>query len=746
MAFCIPKPIAEKLQKAVAGGEFTIQSLSNMSSTQRRELFAKYTNEAMSHEINLGFEKAIASSREQALINWVEKTFKGEAPRVKKNAIDKIKELQESGLLDDANPKIFEDLISQKLGIYVAPEEVEQISKLASKLDEVADERTPLGQHSEEYFKRLRDIADYSDSLTPSSKLAVATSMIGRGNMLTRTSSTTLNIEVNTVQGVFRAIVRRIKNLSLVGYDKKLVIDYMKEARKIWKASRFDISRTIDPNADFRVLGEKLLTSQGDSWVHKLGRVYEDIVYTKMLGGPDALFASFARADNTMVMASAYARRVEGLAGEAAKKRTKELFLEAISPNAEISEAAAIIRQKSIFDAQVSTFSQDAALANVSLKGRELLNAATGDVRLGDQVMPFVKTVSNVVEKSLDVSGVTLPLKVVNVIKSWDKGAVSKESLEELLETSIEAGFGITTAVILSNLIKPNDFIGAYPQNKAERELIRSGNATTNSIRVGDNWISLDYLGVLAAPLLAVLYAKHGKSMLQIPQAATSIIAGTPGVEEIEKFLSDITDAVNPESGLSTEDIAKGSKKAIINYLLSRAIPGFVTDLAKATDKYQREPDYGDISQTVMSKIPFASKTLPIKENIFGDKMENENLASIILFGSRVKTAIATPEMMELERLSNTGNTVGITNAEKNSNRVKLMKANLPKEKYEAMIDGYRAELKEKISKEISKDSYKRLSDEEKADKLDKIEGDILDKWLKKNSYKSIYKKSKQKD
>lgn len=744
MAFCIPKPIAAKLKEAATSGEFTIQSLSSMSSSQRRELFATYTDADMGHQINLGFEKAISSSREQALINWVEKTFTGETPKVKKNAIDRIHELQESGLLDEANPMVFEDLISQKLGIYVAPEEVEQISKLVEKLDEVVDERTSLGQHTDEYYKRLRDVANYADSLTPTPKLAIASSLIGRGNLLFRTSSLMLNIFANTVQGVFKGVSRRVKNLSLTGYDKSLVLDYMKEARKVWSKSQFDISRTIDPNMDFKILGEKFISSQGDSWTHKIGRMYEDIIYTKMLGGPDAMFASYARADSTMVMASAYARRVEGLAGEAAKKRTKQLFLEAISPDLEISEAAAIIRQKSIFDAQVSTFTQDGALADISLKGRELLNAATGDLRLGDQVMPFVKTVSNVVEKSLDVSGVTMPVKIINVLKTWDKGEVSKEALEELLDTAIEAGLGITTAVILGNMIKPEDFIGAYPQNKAERELIRSGNATTNSIRIGDKWISLDYFGVLSAPLLAVLYAKNGGSPFQVVQGALSPIAGTPGVEEIKKFFSDITDAVNPESGLSSQDLQKGFKKSVSDFLLSRAIPGFVTDLAKAVDKNQREPDYGDISQTIMSKIPFATKKLPIKENIFGDDLMNESLASILLFGSRVKSAIATPEMMELERLSRTGNTVGITNVERNSTRVKLMKENLSNEKYKEMIDGYRSELKEDIQKEIEKNSYKKLDDEEKAKKLDEIEGALLDRWLKKYHYKKFYRESKK--
>src|SRR5690349_15876933 len=119
MNFCIPKELSKKLRDAAAKGEFSIASLYDLSSKDRRELFTKYTDPTLGRQINAAFEKVMVSTQQDALKGWVEDTFSTEQKKSPAygNVLEQIEALDELGVLGAESGAFLEDLVAQKLGL-----------------------------------------------------------------------------------------------------------------------------------------------------------------------------------------------------------------------------------------------------------------------------------------------------------------------------------------------------------------------------------------------------------------------------------------------------------------------------------------------------------------------------------------------------------------------------------------------------------------------------------------------------
>lgn len=245
--FCIPRQLHEVLKDAVKKGEITIQSLYDMSSQQRNELFQKYTDPNTAREINAGFEKALVSKQKGALKAWAESVFTTGAKKSKnyQGILKKIDELDQLGVLNPETAESFlSDLVATKLGATVTPEEVRVISEKATKLEEVYQKGiNEFGVPTIEYFKARRDMESYLNSLVPSSQIKIFTSTIGRGAMLFSIKSPVTNIISNTVNGTIQALERRLGSGKIGGMNNDYAIAYAKYVNQVYKETGYDISR-----------------------------------------------------------------------------------------------------------------------------------------------------------------------------------------------------------------------------------------------------------------------------------------------------------------------------------------------------------------------------------------------------------------------------------------------------------------------------------------------------------------------
>lgn len=745
-SFCVKPELAAKLKEAAKAGEISMQKLFDMSSEERNALFTNYTDKETATQINAGFEKAMSSSQASVLNNWVKRTFSSSEKKTGKytDIHSKIDELHKTGVLTPESEKAFlSDLVATKLGATVTSDEAKVIAGHAAKLQELSKGQSEFGTPTKEYFKAKKELDDYLHSLTPSHNLKVLTSTIGRGSMLASFKSPLLNIESNTVQGFLAMAERRIANRSVRALNNGYALKYMKFVNDVYKESGYDVSRFEAMGGQRKTLGEDFLHSQGKGIIRKIGRVYEDIVFKKLQGAPDVAFSSFHFADSANLKSTLIARS-EGLRGQAANDRALAIFKDATSLDPQSKEGQ-LTRAQAVADATVATYTNKSLYADVGLGIRKIFNIASGDLRLGDNMMPFVKTPANVLGAGLEHSGVLLPVdtlyrmgKVLNDIHNGVEASDAwKDNFQGFYRSIVRAGLGTTFAYILSSLISPQDFIGQYPTNPKEQALLTEQNGATNAIKIGSKWVSLDYLGPLGAPLLGMLYAKkYGSSGLdqafRYYQGVGQTLQNFPGLSQISQTLAVLQNNVpSPTNGVNTAAVSIG--KAGLGALESRIVPGLVNDIAKMTDPYQRSTDKNSITSVVQSQIPGLREGLPIKTDLFGDQQKTEPWLSTLAFGARVKSATDSKVINELVNLDKQGALPAITDVAKTSSRAKALKAQIGDAKFTQAMTDFGKQLKTDFSQAIDSPDYQAMSPEARQAAFDKIKAqdfnDMLDTY-----------------
>lgn len=755
---CIPKELSKKLLSAAKAGDFTILQLTEMTSQQRNELFSKYVDKGTSQSINALFETALISQQKTALKNWAESVFgtKAKEGLKYKNVMAKINRLDELGVLNPSDAdSFFQDLVAEQLGVTISAEEAQEISERAAKLEALSqvESDNEFGLPNIEYFKARREMYDYLNSLAPSSRLKILTSTVARGNMLFSIKSPTTNIIGNTVMGIQQALERRFSDMKLKGANGDFAMKYFKYANKVFKETGYDVTRMLHLDDTQKTLGEENLSSQGKGKIRKIGRFYEDFVFKKLMATPDVAFSAAHFGDSANIASTKIAEK-EGFKGKEAKARALEIFKDATSLEPTTDEGK-LVRAQAIADASYATYQNESYYSTLALTIRKILNTATGDLRMGDQLMPFVKTPANVIGAGVDASGVSAIRGLFNLKGALESAALgNREPLKEVVRDFVRSGLGISLAVILSAMFDPDDFIGEYPVSAKEQELLRLQNATPNSLKIGGKWVSLDYFGAVAAPLVGLLYArKYGKGIAdgtyQYGKGVVVQSAKIPGFSTLYDILKGVKEAVPDASDKSAGEKAKetfsGAATSLTDYISARAIPAIIYDTGKATDDVERKYDSKSPKEKIQAKLPFVRESLPVKKDAFGEEVKTESAVSVYLFGARVKSAKDTAVVNELERLQGAGNLPAITDVEKTSTRVKNFKDQMEAKgntaKYDKAVDKFKADFARRIESLISGGQYKKADDEKKAKMINDLKEEILDRTLDLYGYRAPKKK-----
>lgn len=719
-AFCIPKNEVERLKASALRNEVDVRTLHGMSSAGRREFFTKHTGPELGKFINVEFEKAIVSKQKNAMANWAKSVFTPEAKAglTYKSVLEKINSLDELGVLNPKSEKAFlEDLVSDKLGLNVTAEEVKIISEKARVIDAAQSKLgNDLGDPSKaqeifDFFKAKKDMDNFLLSKNPSNKLKVLTGTIGRGMMLASVKAPILNIGSNIEIGFAEALSRRIANWSSKGTDNKLAMDYIKMARQVYKETGYDISRMTSladaGDSGGRVLGDTV-HSQGAGVIRKVGRVVEDIVFKKLMGAPDAAFASIHFADSVNLNALKMA------GGDKAKAKAIMQDSMRVTPQTPEGE---VLRAQGILDAQVATWTNKTWASKVSEGIRKVLNDVSGDVRAGDYLLPFIRTPANVIATGMDyagMGGVKALVKTVQAIRSGELG--ERSYIQSVSRDLFRSGLGLTAAAVLAAQFDEDDFVGAYDPSRAQIEKLR--NSQYNAFRVGNKWISIDWLGPLAVPFTAIMYArKYGKKgpsefAFQFGKGVLSSALEIPGVSDARDYFKSII----YKKDTTLEEATGEAANYLTGEAASHLIPSIIPDLAKTTDPYERKTNKGDGSAAVKATIPFVREELKVKRDIFGDPIETEKGLSPLLFGSRVKTNKETPLIKEIKRVSDAiDKPINFTDWDKSSSKKLVQfKEKVGEERFEQAKVEYGQKLKVALLTGTALSRYQRMDDDEK--------------------------------
>lgn len=736
MSFCIPKKFAEKLKQSAMAGEVDIKKLYTLTSEQRKAFFTKHTNKDLGQFLNTEFEKAMISKQQKALVSWAESVFKPKEKKgqVYKSVLDKIKELDNLGVLSPAKDEAFlSDLVAAKLGATITEEETRVISKKAKVIQESFDKvdnnwgNPEFEKHQVDYFSAKKDMDDYLSGLVPQNRMKVLTSTIGRGTMLFSVKSPFLNIESNSVMAITEALTRRFAEKELKGTNTDLALQYVKMVNKIYQKTGYDISRMIGEESisgGDKTLGEMRTHSQGKGAVRKVGRFYEDVVFKQLMGAPDVAFASVHFADTANLMSSKMAK-LKGLKGEAAKARAREIMTDAMSMNPKTLEGETV-RMQSIADATQSTYTNDTIYSKFALALREAVNKASGDMRLGDLFDPFVKTPANVIGAGIDYAGggfLHALWKIGKAVKAEGKeGLKDPAMLKAAARDAVRAGIGMTAAGLIGAMIEPDNFMGAYDPNRYAIDTLK--NANYNAVKIGGKWISLDYFGALGVPLAAVLYAKkYGNGGIdkttKYVQGVGTQFSRFPGLS----LVADLYDSVksqNPENKkLTYKEIGVDTANGAIDFMRARLIPSLINDTAKIMDNKERDTSGGAIKK-LQASIPVWRESLPVKKNLLGEEVPTESGIAILLFGARVKTANEKPVVKEIGRLFDAGAKPNIVDFVKTSRKdVAQLQEKVGKDEFVNATNFYQQTMRNSFDKILSDKKYQAMSDEDKKKQFD---------------------------
>lgn len=731
---CIPLATVEEMKKALRSGDIVIRDLYNMDSARRREVFEKFASKDLSKDINTLFEKAMVSKQKTALRDWADKVF---SPKEKegqgyKDVIQKIEDLDEVGALGDQNAKGFlSDLVSDSLGITISPEQIKEISTRAKDLEAKFNQATDDGIPSVDYWEARKKMDDYISSITPSNELKVTTSISGRGAMLFSVKSPLTNIISNTVQGITQAFERRIASGQYKGANGDYALEYVKKVNDIYQRSGYDISRMESIGDGQKRRGEEQISSQGPGALRAIGRWYEDVVFKQLMGAPDVVSSAVTFADSANLAST----KISG--GDKAK--ALEIFKDAtrIDP---LTVNGEIVRAQAIADAKYATYTNDGGYSDFAMAIRSSLNNATGNLRLGDQLMPFVKTPANVVQAGVDSAGVGIirsAFKLQEAIKEMRQG--NGEPMKDVVRLAVRSGLGLTMATMLAYMFNPDDFTGEYDgMTQKGRDMAKLKNAPYNSIKMGDNYVSLDYFGPLASAFVGIMYArKYGtdlpSTIFQYGRGVGTQALKIPGLRDFSDLVTNITNAV--QRGKMVDVAGKLTDEGIA-YVRARTIPAIVNDFAKGTDPVERDTGRDALAR-VKSSIPGLRQTLPEKVNqITGETVKGEGLALTLLFGSRVKTATDNPLVAEINSLYEADTSPTISDISYSSKRMKELKEQVGKESFNQAIRFYGEQFSDKAGKLIKSSSYISSDSEKKQKAINKVRGEILDRTLAKFGYK----------
>lgn len=758
------------MKKAFADGEISIKGLYDSTSEQRRAMFEKYIPAELAQATNAKFEEAMVSKQKTALQDWASSVFKPKELKTERHntVLDKIKELDEMGVLGKDKDSFLNDLVAEKLGITVTPDELRVITEKAQKVDELFTDAKLYdkdGLINVESMVAKKDLNDYVNSLTPTHKLKIATSIIGRGNMLMNVPPAILNAVSNTVQGAMQVFEKRIARgiLDIASGEKPTIkgtnIDfgkkYIARALKIYQETGYDVTRLEMSNKGDLIhfeepgqqrLGEDIIHSEGPGLIRKYGRFTSKVVFKYLLGFNDALSATTQAMDTATLDSLRMAQR-EGLSGNKAQTRALEILKDSarLQPTTTMGQ---LVKSQSIVDARTATWTNKGHFNTISLAIRNVLNVASGDLSAGDTLMPFVTTAANVIEFSLDSAGMGFIKGTYGLIKGakaeWEAG--NPDPMQKVITQYVRAGLGMTLAYVLANMFDPDDFVSAYEATTIKgRDLAKMKNAPYNAIRIGDKWYSLDYFGALGSGFVGMMYArKYGDGLLgtvhQYIRGAGGQVLQIPGFRD----LPDIYDKVS--SFVQQKDIEKPTKglpDAAVNFIRSRTVPAILNNLLQGTDEYIR--DTSQKYSRTKAATPGLRETVPPKINqTTGEPIKSEGFFSNLLFGSRVKTVAENELTKEITRLETEGLAPAISDIQQIPS-IKELRTQIGEDKFQEALQFYGETYGKIATAVIDNPKYQNTDiDELKKDILNSVRSDAVKIVLQKYYYRPKRKYQKE--
>ena len=342
-----------------------------------------------------------------------------------------------------------------------------------------------------------------------------------------------------------------------------------------------------------------------------------------------------------------------------------------------------------------------------------VINAAINSFKrsLGDKwylkvpaeiITPFTGVPTSIAGKMIDYSPIGL---IKGAVKG---GRVLVQNIPELQRQAsqeIARGMMGSGLMALGAFLYNKGLLTGQPKDTEEADLWKAQNKQANSVLIGGKWRSINSVGPQALVLLAGAKAAEEANK---EDGSFGAFAGGVGKDFTNQtFLA----GVQAPLQAITEPQRYGT--SYIGNQLSTLIPNISKDVARAFDPKARET--ATVSDYLKYGIPGLRNTLVEKRDVLGDVVPQEptGIAAMTdLFNS--KTPKDSLILSELSRLNDVGNPATPSRQTANQTILK-QKVKLTVDQLNNLEAGSGAMVKQSLSRLITANGYKNLTDEQKS-------------------------------
>ena len=289
--------------------------------------------------------------------------------------------------------------------------------------------------------------------------------------------------------------------------------------------------------------------------------------------------------------------------------------------------------------------------------------------------------------------------------KKFKAGEFDQRAFTQELANGI---VGTTEALVLGKYLADKNLITlGYPSSESERKRWELEGKQPYSIRVGNKYLSLNYVqpfgGTVAWGARLAQAKKEGEDWSK----SIGLAAGTAAKSlTSQSFLQGV--------GRSTAALQEPEQNvgAYVESASGSIIPNILRSVARSTDKTQRQVE--DVGEALMTGIPGLRQKLTPRQNVFGEDIPRPSSFWDSLFNPLRPSKVRGDELSgELRRLADAGQSV-MPPAIKKDFYGKDKNQALTKENIYAFNQTIGPAIKQRWQKTINEQGYKALPDEYK--------------------------------
>jgi hypothetical protein len=311
---------------------------------------------------------------------------------------------------------------------------------------------------------------------------------------------------------------------------------------------------------------------------------------TRALAAEDAFFKGFVENQELNRLAFRQAKK-EGLVGDAFQDKITDLL---IHPTEQMLNDAAKRGQYLTYQKEVGEV------------GR-LIYSARDKVPPLKLFIPFVKTPLNIAKFALERTPLNLPILATRAINGDLKGAQLSEELAKPL-------MGTMLATTVYQMAEQGYITGATPKKTAERDEKLNTGWQPYSVKIGDKYYSfsrMEPLGSIMGMAAALSQIKNNMAEDEKFNLAYGIMDAIKTNIADKTFMQGLTNVIQAIS-----DPGRYAEKAV-KTLTGSIVPAVSGGIARSIDSTTR--DIQGPVDTITSRIPIASETLPAKLTVWGE-------------------------------------------------------------------------------------------------------------------------------